>query len=99
MAEYQTVLFEESADHVATITINRPEAMNSFNRTMMDEFRQIWRHVGESDSIHSVVLRAFEGRDGQAPRPAPAHPLTRPRRPPATAAGRTADRCRTAADT
>jgi enoyl-CoA hydratase/carnithine racemase len=36
--------------------------MNSFNRTMMEEFREIWRHIAETDSIHSVVLRASEGR-------------------------------------
>lgn len=62
MAEYETVLFEEGADNVASITINRPEAMNSFNRQMMDDFRAIWRRVIESDSINAVVLRASEGR-------------------------------------
>ena len=34
---YQTVLLD-IADHVATITINRPEAMNSFNKAMVEEF-------------------------------------------------------------
>ncbi|MDE2465989.1 MAG: enoyl-CoA hydratase/isomerase family protein [Alphaproteobacteria bacterium] len=58
MSEYQTVLFEESGDHVASVTINRPEAMNSFNRQMMEDFRAIWRRVIETDSIHTVVLRA-----------------------------------------
>jgi len=33
---YETILFEASS-HVATITLNRPAAMNSFNRQMMEE--------------------------------------------------------------
>ncbi len=59
---YQTLLYETSDDHVATVTLNRPEAMNAFNRTMCDEFRDIWRRVREDDDVHAVVLRAAEGR-------------------------------------
>ncbi len=55
---YETLLFETSDDHVATITINRPEAMNSFNRASCDEFAEVWERVREDDSIHAVVRRA-----------------------------------------
>ncbi|WP_226019175.1 enoyl-CoA hydratase/isomerase family protein [Novosphingobium sp. FKTRR1] len=58
---YDTILFEV-ADHVATITINRPEAMNSFNRQMMDEFAQVWHEISWNDDIHVSVLRAAPGR-------------------------------------
>lgn len=59
---YETILYEESDDHVATITINRPEAMNSFNLAMLDDFSAVWKHIRETDDIHAVVLRAAQGR-------------------------------------
>ena len=37
----ETVLFEVT-DHVATITLNRPQAMNGFNQLMLEEFSAIW---------------------------------------------------------
>lgn len=58
---YQTILFDV-ADHVATITINRPQAMNSFNRQMMDDFAHAWQTISWNDDIHVVVLRAAPGR-------------------------------------
>ncbi len=59
---FETVLFEKGADHVATITINRPQAMNSFNQQMQQEFSEIWDDVRTDDSVHAVVLRAAPGR-------------------------------------
>jgi len=73
---YETVLFEV-AEHVATITINRPDAMNSFNRQMMEEFGKIWREVSWNDDIHVAVLRAAPGRafsTGVDVKPAPGLP-------------------------
>ncbi len=58
---YETILVDV-ADHVATITINRPEAMNSFTRTMMEEFRQLWHEIAWNDDIHVSVVRAARGR-------------------------------------
>jgi len=54
--ELKTVLFEV-ADHVATITLNRPEAMNGFNQEMLEEFAAIWQTVKADDDVHVVVLR------------------------------------------
>jgi enoyl-CoA hydratase/carnithine racemase len=59
---YQTLLYEISDDHVATVTLDRPDAMNAFNRTMCDEFRNVWKHVRDDDDVHAVVLRAAPGR-------------------------------------
>jgi len=53
----KTVLFDV-ARHVATITLNRPDAMNSFNQAMLDDFADIWRTVKADDDVHVVVLRA-----------------------------------------
>jgi enoyl-CoA hydratase/carnithine racemase len=58
---YETVIYEV-ADKVATITINRPEAMNSFTFRMMEEFAQLWHDIQFDDAIHAVVLRAAPGR-------------------------------------
>ena len=62
MSNFETVLFEVGDDHVATITLNRPHRMNAFNLPMMQEFRNLWRHIQDTDTIHTVVLRAAEGR-------------------------------------
>ena len=55
--DYETVLFEVK-DYVASVTLNRPEAMNAFNAAMLEDFREIWRRVHADDDIHVVVLRA-----------------------------------------
>ena len=59
---FETILFEQGDDKVATITINRPEAFNSFNRQMCLEFRQAWERIREDETISAVVLRASPGR-------------------------------------
>jgi enoyl-CoA hydratase/carnithine racemase len=57
-----TTLIYEVSDHVATVTLNRPEAMNSFNQAMCDEFSLVWKTVREDDDVHVVVLRAAGDR-------------------------------------
>ena len=59
--EFETVLYDV-ADHVATVTLNRPQALNSFTQQMCDEFSEIWKRVREDDNIHVVVLRAAGDR-------------------------------------
>ncbi len=59
MSGFQTILLDLDNDtHVATITLNRPEALNSFNRTMCHEMKEIWRIVKDDEAINAVVLRA-----------------------------------------
>jgi enoyl-CoA hydratase/carnithine racemase len=55
---FETVEFEVGADHIATITLNRPEVLNCFDQRMLDEFARIWRICRHEDDIHVVVLRA-----------------------------------------
>jgi enoyl-CoA hydratase/carnithine racemase len=56
---FETILLEvDATDHVATITLNRPEQLNSFNRTMCEEMARAWRQVKLDESVHAVVLRA-----------------------------------------
>ncbi|SRX94345.1 enoyl-CoA hydratase [Amycolatopsis mediterranei S699] [Mycobacterium shimoidei] len=60
---FETITFEvDSADHVATITLNRPDQLNAFNRTMCDEMAQAWQIVKADDSVNAVVLRAAGDR-------------------------------------
>ena len=60
--EYQTILYEVGEDKVATITINRPEAMNSFNAQMNREFVDVWKRISEDDNVNAVLLRAADCR-------------------------------------
>ena len=57
LPELSTLLYDVS-DHVATITLNRPDRLNSFTQTMVEEFDAVWREVREDDDVHCVVLRA-----------------------------------------
>jgi E-phenylitaconyl-CoA hydratase len=59
--ELTTVLFDV-ADNVATITLNRPDRLNSFNRTMVEEFDALWKEIRTNDEIHVVVIRASGDR-------------------------------------
>jgi enoyl-CoA hydratase/carnithine racemase len=56
--QFDTIIYTVGEDHVATVTLNRPDSLNAFNQQMCDEFAEIWRLVRESDEIHAVVLQA-----------------------------------------
>jgi 2-(1,2-epoxy-1,2-dihydrophenyl)acetyl-CoA isomerase len=49
------ILFE-SAEGVATITLNRPEVLNSFRRSMAAELRDAFERVADDDTLRAVVL-------------------------------------------
>jgi enoyl-CoA hydratase/carnithine racemase len=55
--ELETIEFEIS-DHIATITLNRPEAMNSFNDRMGDELVWAWETVRDTVDIHVAIVQA-----------------------------------------
>ena len=58
---YETIEFSV-ADHVATITLNRPDQLNSFNETMSGELSEVWGVVRDTDDIHVAVLQAHGDR-------------------------------------
>jgi len=62
MSDFATITYETSADKVATITLNRPEALNAFDRQMCHEVRAAWRLVKDDPAVHAVVLRAAGDR-------------------------------------
>ena len=60
---FETILLDVDAEeHVATITLNRPDQLNAFNRTMCEEMAEAWRIVKLDESVHAVVLRAAGNR-------------------------------------
>jgi enoyl-CoA hydratase/carnithine racemase len=62
VSSFTTIRYETSADHVATITLDRPAVLNAFDRTMCEEMRAAWRLVKGDASVHAVVLRAAGDR-------------------------------------
>jgi enoyl-CoA hydratase/carnithine racemase len=60
---FETILLDvDPAVHVATITLNRPASLNSFNKTMCAEMAEAWRIVKFDDTVHAVVVRAAGSR-------------------------------------
>lgn len=57
LAELAAVEFDVT-DHVATVTLNRPAQLNSFNQAMAAELAAAWRRVRDDDDIRVAVLRA-----------------------------------------
>lgn len=57
LQKLQTIEFDVS-DHVATVSLNRPDRLNSFTEQMADELAAVWARVRDDDDIHVAVLRA-----------------------------------------
>jgi enoyl-CoA hydratase/carnithine racemase len=56
--ECEAIEFTVDEDHVATITLDRPEAHNAWNDQMAREINWAWETIRDDDAVHSVVLRA-----------------------------------------
>ncbi len=63
MNQYETISIEVDDDGVALLTLDRPDALNSFTVTMARELEQFFRDDATDDSIRAVVVtgagRAF----------------------------------------
>jgi enoyl-CoA hydratase/carnithine racemase len=59
---FETITYETSPDRVATITLNRPEVLNAFDRQMCEEVRTAWHLVKTDPEVNAVVLRAAGDR-------------------------------------
>ncbi len=53
--EYTQILFDV-ADHVATITLNRPDRLNAFTGTMMKEVIAALDHTDADDDVRAVIV-------------------------------------------
>jgi enoyl-CoA hydratase/carnithine racemase len=56
--DYEHLIVELGDDHVARVTLNRPDVLNSFNYPMCQDFGRLWEWVRLDDAVHVVVLRA-----------------------------------------
>jgi len=60
--DYATIRYETTPDLVATITLDRPDALNAFDRQMCEEIRSAWHRIKADPSVNAVVLRAAGDR-------------------------------------
>ena len=60
--EFQTILVEKR-DHIAKVTLNRPERLNAINERMFDEINTALEEIGSDSDVRVMVLtgagRAF----------------------------------------
>ena len=57
---HQTIKYEVK-DKVATVTINRPEALNALNSTVLDELFDVFNVIDKDDEVRCVIVTG-EGR-------------------------------------
>jgi enoyl-CoA hydratase/carnithine racemase len=60
--DYETIIVEGPVDGVLTVTLNRPDVLNSFNEQMQSEFVRLWEQVKADDGVRAVVLAAAGDR-------------------------------------
>ena len=60
--DYETVLVDVE-DGLATVTLNRPEALNALNMQLKEELAAVWRYLADATEVRAVLLtgagRAF----------------------------------------
>lgn len=55
--DFEAIIYEAS-DHIATITLNRPDQLNAFNDAMAREMTWAWETIRDDDDIHVAVIQA-----------------------------------------
>jgi enoyl-CoA hydratase/carnithine racemase len=79
MTDADLVLYDVS-EHIATITLNRPESANAQNMELLDQLDACWTKAAEDDGVKVIVLRGAgkhfsAGHDLKSrPQPAPDKP-------------------------
>ncbi|MDO8364494.1 MAG: crotonase/enoyl-CoA hydratase family protein [Actinomycetota bacterium] len=53
--DYSQIIFDV-ADHVATVTLNRPEQLNAFTNTMMRELLDVFDRIDADDDVRVVIV-------------------------------------------
>lgn len=60
MNNYKSLLIDIN-EHIATVTLNRPEIRNAFNDEMISELTAVFKQLGQSEDVRIIVLAA-EGK-------------------------------------
>ena len=55
--DYKHLIVEERETHIAQITLNRPESLNTFNTTMAEELYSAFRVVDAEPKVRVVLLK------------------------------------------
>lgn len=55
MSNYSEILYDVS-DHIATITLHRPDKMNAFTGTMMNELLGAFDRIDADDDVRAVIV-------------------------------------------
>ncbi|MFZ8977773.1 MAG: enoyl-CoA hydratase/isomerase family protein, partial [Pseudohongiellaceae bacterium] len=62
MADFECILYELE-DHIATVTLNRPDVMNALNWDAYAELEHVFRDIQKNPEVRCVILtgagRAF----------------------------------------
>lgn len=60
---FETLRWQVDEDGIATLTLDRPDALNAFNLTMARELEQVFLHEAREDDVRAVIVtgggRAF----------------------------------------
>jgi E-phenylitaconyl-CoA hydratase len=56
--DFETIEFSRDENHVAVVTLDRPEALNAWNDKMAEEISWVWETVRDDDAVHAVVMQA-----------------------------------------
>ena len=54
---FETIIIEKNDNHVATLTLNRPESMNTFSSQMAMELNQGLIELDEDQSVRVILLK------------------------------------------
>jgi enoyl-CoA hydratase len=65
MARYETLIYEQAADKVMRLTLNRPERLNAMSLELLGEFDQVLDEF-ENDAAASVLIIRGAGRSFSA---------------------------------
>ena len=61
MSQFDTVIYEKKG-HLATVTLNRPRALNSFNIQMRDDMYEVLNAIQADQEVHVVVIKGAGDR-------------------------------------
>lgn len=59
---YETILVSDVVDGVISVTLNRPEVLNSYNDQMCEEIQSFWIDMKNDQRVRAIVLTASGDR-------------------------------------